>query len=117
MKRATNCLSRMAWHFVPSFRIFLNVDLHEAAKRIFANPRPDEKKTASIEETYKNILARQKNDAARYKKWYGVDFLKLENYDVVIDTTKLSQEEVLKKVVEAVKQKKKQTDSCADCCC
>ena len=117
-KEADNIVfdSRLAWHFVPnSLKIFLDVDLHEAAKRIFANPRPDEKKTISVQETHKNLEARQKSDAVRYKKWYGLDITKLENYDVAIDTTKLTQKQVLEKVLEAVKEYEKLSSGCGCC--
>jgi len=51
---------------------------------------------------YDKLVARQKGDVARFKKWYGVDVLDMKKYDAVIDTTKLSQKQVLKKVVEAL---------------
>lgn len=108
--------SRLAWHFVPqSFKIFLDVDLHEAAKRVFANPRKDEKKTSSVDETYKNMLARHKSDVTRYKKWYKLDIDKMKNYDVVIDTTKLTQERVFQKVLDAVKQCEESAHDCGCC--
>ena len=95
--------SRLAWHFVPnSLKIFLDVDLYESAKRIFANQRKDEAKVSTTKEMYDKLVARQKGDVARFKKWYGVDVLDMKKYDAVIDTTKLSQKQVLKKVVEAV---------------
>ncbi len=88
--------SRLAWHFIPnSVKLFLDVDLQEAAKRIFADQRTDEFHHETIEGMQKAITKRQNDDAARYKKWYNLDFLDLKNYDLVIDTTDKTQEQVL----------------------
>lgn len=88
--------SRLAWHFIPnSVRIFLDVSLKEAARRIFADQRSDEFHHETVEEMQKAIEKREKDDAVRYKKWYNIDFLNKKNYDLVIDTTDKTKEQVL----------------------
>ena len=98
--------SRTAWHFVPkSFKVFLDVDLKEAAKRVFKDQRPDEEKASSANELYESMNARMENDNSRYKKWYKIDYLNLKNYDLVIDTTKLSPQETVKRILAEVKKR------------
>lgn len=99
----------LGWHFIPhSLKIFLDCTPDEAARRIFAdrkgNPnRADEADYASVEETAKTIAARLDQTHARYKKWYGVDFLDKGHYDIVIDTTSLTPEQTFDRVLDAVK--------------
>ena len=94
-----------AWHFIPkSVKIFLDVDLKVAAERIFENQRPDEPHKNSAEEVYEMIKARMEQSRARYKKWYNIDFLDLKNYDFVLDTTNLSIEQSVEKVLEFVRK-------------
>lgn len=96
--------SRTAWHFVPkSFKVFLDVDLMEAAKRVFKDQRPDEEKASSAKELHGRMKARMESDAQRYKKWYGIDYLDAKNYDLVIDTTKLTPQMTVKKILDAVR--------------
>lgn len=96
----------MSWYFIPhSKKIYLQVDPDVAAARIFAdrqnNPnRTDEPEYASVEETKKTLAARAAHNDARYKKWYGASYLDPKNYDLVIDTTNLTTDEVLKKILE-----------------
>ncbi len=97
--------SWLAFHFIPkSLKIFLDVDLKVAAKRIFANQRPDEEHKDTVEQVYEMITKRYQETVARYKKWYGVDISDLKNYDVVVDTTNLTQEQSIQKVLEFVKK-------------
>jgi len=99
--------SRLAWHFVPkSVKVFLDVDVNEAARRIFKDQRPDEARTGSQKEMADRINKRMNNDAERYKKWYNLDLLNLKNYELIIDTTKFTPKQVAKKIVEFAKNKK-----------
>jgi predicted cytidylate kinase len=92
------------FNFIPdSIKIFLDVDYKEGAKRIFKNQRPDEPKKKTIEEVENMIKQRVKDTRARYQKWYKIDFLDKSNYDIIIDTTKLTKEEVLNRILEFVK--------------
>lgn len=96
--------SRLAWHFIPqSFKVFLDVDLTVAARRIYKDQRLDEAKAESEEEMYKRLLARMNADNERYKKWYDVNILKLKQYDLVIDTSHMTRELIVKKILEGMK--------------
>lgn len=99
----------LGWHFIPhSLKIFLDCEPQEAARRIFAdrkgNPnRADEAEYQSVEETARTLEERLHQTNARYKKWYGVDFLDKGHYDIVIDTTKNTPEQTFEQVLTAVK--------------
>lgn len=99
---------RTAFHFIPnSIKIFLDVDLKEGARRIFeekkqANER-NEKKTNSVEEELQNLRQRMESDEKRYMKYYGFTCYDKKNYDFIVDTTKLTPDQVAEKILEFVK--------------
>jgi cytidylate kinase len=101
--------SRLAFHFIPkAVKIFLKVDPKIAAKRIWkdfaAMKRHTEKQFESENDVLDSILKRQKSEVERYRKYYGIDnFLDAKHYDIVIDTTNLTQEASIQKVLEFVK--------------
>ncbi|MBI5148601.1 cytidylate kinase family protein [Candidatus Pacearchaeota archaeon] len=96
---------RLSFYFIPdSIKIFLRVDPQVGAERIFKNPRPDEEKKNSAAEIKKMITERYKRDIARYKKYYHVNIEDLSNYDIIIDTTKLSEKEVGEAIIKAIKK-------------
>jgi cytidylate kinase len=98
--------ARLGWHFIPhSIKVFLNVADEEAAKRIFSERRADEKNNITLEATLKNIKRRKESETKRYLQYYGVNYFNLKNYDLVIDTTTLTAEEVAEKIVKVVKSK------------
>lgn len=100
----------LSWHFIPhSLKIFVTVDPTEGAARIFAdrqnNPhRADEPEYATVEETAQTLERRVAQTDARYKKWYGVDFLNTAQYDLVIDTTGKTENETLAAVLAAIQE-------------
>lgn len=98
--------SWMAWHFIPkSVKIFLVIDMGEAAKRIFGKQRPDEKHQDNVEGVLSMITKRWNDSIARYKKWYNVDISDEKNYDFVLDTTNLTIEQSVQKVLDFVKNR------------
>lgn len=99
---------RMSWHAIPdSFKIFLTVDLDEAAKRVFHsfNNRPDEKKPTSLSETKQALTKRLSSDKKRYRKYYGVDYTDPKNFDIVVDTTAIEKKQVLKLILDKIRSK------------
>ena len=93
--------SRTAWHFIPdSFKVYLTICDEEAAKRIFYDKeRMCEKKYLDIEEAIEGVKHRNKMEAQRYMDVYGIDVNDKNNYDVYLDTTNMSIDEVLNMVV------------------
>lgn len=86
---------RLSWHFIPhSFKIFLDCDPAEAARRIYEarrceTERSDEPCYANVEEARAELDRRIASDVRRYEKYYGVDYRDPVNYDLVLDTTKM----------------------------
>ncbi|MDO8505621.1 MAG: cytidylate kinase family protein [bacterium] len=94
---------RVSYYFIPqSFKIFLDVNLDEAARRVFSNPRPDEKPVDTIEELKRAMAARLESDARRYKQYYGITYPDKRAFDIVIDTSNLSPEQILDRIINAM---------------
>ena len=99
--------SWLAWHFIPqAIKVFLDVDLSEAAKRIFKNQRPDEKRQDTVKGVERMITSRMEQTIKRFKRWYGVDFLDMRNYDILIDTTNISKEKAAALIIKYLRDNK-----------
>lgn len=100
--------SRLGFHFIPeSIKIFLDVEIKEAARRIFGDERKDEKRYTSAKDVAKALKERLASDTRRYQKYYGIDYLCKSNYDLVIDTTNGSPASFAKRIVEFAKNASK----------
>lgn len=103
---------RLAWHFIPhSLKIYLDVSEDEAARRIFSelqirNESQEDKKMETYEDVVSSIKDRKKRDLFRYQKYYGINPFEPANYDLAIDTTSLSVQEVFAKVLNFVENQK-----------
>jgi len=91
---------RTAFHFIPhSFKIFLDVDEMEGARRIFnqlkkeGERRNERKDLDSFEDVLEANRERMRSDDFRYRKYYNLDIFKADNYDLYVDTTRMTQEE------------------------
>lgn len=106
--------SRLAFHFAPKglkvIKIFLTCDTKEAARRIYgdvlSNKRSVESDIKTQKDAEKAIASRMKSEVKRYKKYYGVDYLDDSNYDLVLDTSNISIDGAIGKVLEFVYKKK-----------
>ncbi|MDD4066635.1 MAG: cytidylate kinase family protein [Clostridia bacterium] len=94
--------SRTGWHFIPSsFKVYLTINDDEAAKRIYGdNDRISERKTDNIEQAKKNVIKRNVMETKRYMDVYGIDVSKKENYDLYLDTSDMSIDEVIEIIIE-----------------
>ena len=96
--------SRMAWHFVPSsFKIYLYVDVDTATERIFND-------TGRVSESYtdkatarQEIIDRRKSELLRYQNFYHCNLDDYSNYDLIIDTSHATREEVNELVYNSFK--------------
>ncbi|MBO4453414.1 MAG: cytidylate kinase family protein [Clostridia bacterium] len=87
--------SRMAWHFaVNAFKVYMYVDPNVAAKRVCGDDRGSVEKYGSVGEARDLLISRTKEENARYKKIYGVDNLDFRNYDLIIDSTSATPDEI-----------------------
>ncbi|MDR3267131.1 MAG: cytidylate kinase family protein [Tannerella sp.] len=94
--------SRMAWFFIPhSFKVFLKTDVMVAAERISADNQRKNEKYTSPEEAVKNIMARKTSENKRYLELYGADSSDESNFDLVIDTSRITPEQVVEILIRA----------------
>ena len=85
--------SRLAWHFVPhAFKIHLIVNIDIAAERIFKDTIRKNEQYNDLAHTKANIRIRKGSEHTRFKAQYSVDIDDLRNYDLVIDTSYISPE-------------------------
>lgn len=87
--------SRMAWHFAcNAFKVFISVDPDEAAKRVFSAGRGEVETYKTTEEAKSALLERGALERERFISIYGVDYTDPANYDLVLDSTHSSSEEI-----------------------
>lgn len=111
---------RTQFHFLPeSFKIFLKVDLSEAAKRIWlelqekqAQVQRNEGTFTSLEQLKQSIIKRDEQDAQRYLKYYDFDHRDESQYDYILDTTHLTIEQVVQTVFEKIQSINSNVGSC-----
>ncbi len=98
--------ARLGFYTVPqSFKIYLKVDPDEGARRAFGDA--DRKATenfATVEEYKADMLKRYNGENERYIKLYGVNRADMNNYDLVVDTTNLTREEVRDTILREYKK-------------
>ena len=89
-------------HFIPkAIKIFLDVDIEEGIRRIFAQKRSKEK-YRDLDHAAKEIKERHEVNKKRWMEYYNFQYDDLSAYDLVIDTTDKKQEEVADKIVSFV---------------
>ncbi len=98
--------SRMAWFFLPvSFKVYLRTDVAVAAERILNDPHRKSEEYETKEEAIEKILARKRSENARFLAKYGADGTKMDNFDLVVDTTHKTPEEVAAIILNGVRAK------------
>jgi cytidylate kinase len=89
-------------------KVYLIVSPDVAAKRISVDnntsaERNSSSKNASLDEIKKLNVDRDKGDILRYRKIYGIkDFTDKKNYNLIIDTSKLTPEKIVGKILKYV---------------
>ena len=87
--------SRLAWHFVPdSFKVFISVDINTAAERVFKDSERKSEKYASIDDAKEHLVKRANMEEIRYHELYGVNYFDKSNYDLIVDSTKRTPEQI-----------------------
>ncbi len=94
--------AKLGWFAIPnSFKVYLKVDIDISVKRAYEdNARKDTEPFKSIEEAKEKITYRHKEETNRWIEEYGVNRDDMSNYDLVIDTSNLTPEEVAKKILD-----------------
>ena len=97
--------SRLAFHFIPqSLKIFLTADFDVRAQRIFKDDRVSEE-YQSLRALKEAMDKREKSELKRYKKLYNLNYNNQKIYDLVIDTTKRSVQQVVDEILRFVKRR------------
>ena len=95
--------SRLAWHFIPnSFKVFLDVDIDTAAKRLFEAKRENEP-AKSIKHAKQLLADRWDSENKRYQEQYQIDNTNLNNYDLIINTANKTIEEIADEIAKNYK--------------
>ena len=83
--------SRIAWYLVPeAFKVHLTVDPGVAATRLFASRNSAVEAYESIEDARRSARQRYESERQRFFRQLGVDIAQPNNYDLVLDTTKVA---------------------------
>ncbi len=102
--------SRLGWFCIPdSLKIKLDCDLDTRIKRIVDGGK-DPQRVAHIQEDYQKTLEKTlKREETYLKRWnelYNVEWNDDKNFDLVIDTTKIGIEEVMKRITDFIESRK-----------
>jgi len=96
---------RLTAHFLPfaDLKVFLDCNDKVRAQRIQKDGRNDEK-SKSLSELIKKVKHREQSERKRYKKLYKIDYYDRKLYDLMIDTTDLSINEVIEEIINSIKK-------------
>lgn len=94
--------ARLGWYAVPeSFKVYLKVDLDVSAQRAFYDEkRKSTEKFNTVEEQKQDIIRRYNYENERYWNLYQIRKNDMSNYDLIVDTTDKTPEEVAKIIEE-----------------
>lgn len=98
--------SRLAWHFAPeSFKVFIITDIDEASRRVFHDSlRANSESYESQEACRKALINRQKLETVRYKDIYDIDYYDMNNYNLVIESTNASPDEIAQEILDKMEE-------------
>ena len=93
--------SRMAWHFARNtFKIFLTIEPMEAARRVMLNQRGEEERYTDVDDACAKLVERSRVERDRFVDIYGVDYYDYNNFNIVVDTTSRTPEEIVAIILE-----------------
>ena len=97
-------VGRTSFYFIPdSFKIFLDVDVKEAAKRITSDKTRVGEKYKNMNNAVKKLNKRKDMDDKRYKKYYELDIFDKKHYNLLMDTTEITPDEAADKIINFIK--------------
>lgn len=92
--------SRLGWHFIPhSLKLFVDADEEVRARRLLQRESVAEH-PASVEQARVLNAERTASDSARYLKYYGIDPFQHAHYDLLLDSTTKTPEELVEIILE-----------------
>lgn len=95
--------SRMAWHFVPeALKVHLVVETRVGAERMAGRLATAVETYGSVEEAVALADERHASEQRRFLATYDVDIDRLRNYDLVVDTSRATVDEIAQHVLRAL---------------
>lgn len=94
--------ARLGFFVVPeAFKVYLKVDIDTATSRVMGDlvRRGMEEKYSSFAEAKESIISRETSERDRYLNLYGVDIRDENNFDLVVDTSHRTPDEVVELIV------------------
>ncbi len=96
--------SRLAWHFIPkSFKVFVDVDWNTAGVRLIGAGRDSETAKDALTAT-EELKNRWQTENKRYQELYNIDNCNLGNYNLVVDSTNKTVEELVEIIKKAYEE-------------
>lgn len=93
--------SRLAWNFVAeSFKVFLLVDMDEAARRVFQDSERNAESYASEVEAKAGLLNRAGLEKARFQDLYQINYYNAANYNLIIESTAAKPDEIADEIIK-----------------
>ncbi|MFP4553427.1 MAG: AAA family ATPase, partial [Actinomycetota bacterium] len=93
------------WHFIPdSVKVFLEVRPEVAARRVYQAQRGTERENVNLAETRAAIESRTESERKRYLNYYDLDYTDHSHYDLVVDTSDKTIDEVVAAILEHVRE-------------
>jgi cytidylate kinase len=83
---------------IPAVKVLLDADINVRAGRIV------KREQGNVEERKKEILTREKSEATRYKKYYGINVRDTSIYDIIIDASDKTPEEIVEIIIEHLEE-------------
>jgi len=83
---------------IPSIKILLKADLETRANRIVKREK------GNIESRKKEILKRENSESIRYKNYYNIDLSDITIYDLVIDSSDKTPDEIVNIIIKKIKK-------------
>ncbi len=94
---------RLSWLFIKNaVSIFIDAKLSVRAERIMQDRRKEES-FSTLADAKRSIAERVRSDKRRYKKYYCVNCYDKDNYNSVIDTSDISPEDAVERIIAILK--------------
>ena len=94
---------RLSFHFIPdSLKVFLDVNPEIGAQRVLKDQRPSEQAAKTLEAMIEILTKRVESDKKRYRENYDFDCYDFSHYDLVIDTSLLTAQEVAEQILSKI---------------
>jgi len=85
---------------IPAFKVFIDASEEVRIKRITESL--DTRSGESGEDVIRATRERERSEAERYRKYYGIDYGDTSIYDLIVDSTEKSADEVAEVIVSAL---------------